>query len=59
MAANHFLGPSALPPRANTLPAEEAGLASADGINGFADAAEAFLLRLDAWTIDQLYGHAQ
>jgi hypothetical protein len=50
MAASHFLGPSALPPLANTLPADEAGFAKAEGISGFADAAEAFLLRLDACT---------
>lgn len=50
MAASHFRGPSALPPLANTLPADEAGLARAEGMSGFADAAEAFLFRLDAWT---------
>lgn len=54
MAASHFLGPSADPPLANTLPAEEALLAKADGIKGFAEAAEAFLLRLDACTDRQL-----
>jgi len=51
MAASHFRGPSALPPLANTLPADEAGLARAEGMSGFADAADAFLLRLDAWTV--------
>lgn len=50
MAASHFLGPSALPPLANTLPAAEEGFARAEGISGFADAADAFLFRLDAWT---------
>lgn len=51
IAASHFLGPSALPPRANTRPADEAGFARAEGISGFADAADAFLFRLEAWTI--------
>jgi hypothetical protein len=50
MAASHFLGPSALPPLANTRPADEAGFANAEGISGFADAADAFRFRLDDWT---------
>jgi hypothetical protein len=50
IAASHFLGPSALPPLANTRPADEAGFPSAEGISGFADAADAFLFRLDDWT---------
>ena len=53
MAASHFLGPSALPPLAKTLPADEAGFASEEGISGFADAADAFLLRLEACTSHQ------
>jgi len=51
IAASHFLGPSALPPLAKTRPADEAGFAKAEGMSGFADAADAFRLRLDAWTI--------
>jgi hypothetical protein len=50
MAASHFLGPSALPPLANTRPADEAGLAREEGISGFADAADALRFRLDDWT---------
>jgi len=50
IAASHLLGPSALPPLANTRPADEAGLARAEGISGFADAADALRFRLDDWT---------
>ena len=48
MAANHFLGPSALPPLPSALPPEDPGTDSTDGINGFADAADAFRLRVEA-----------
>lgn len=47
-AASHLLGPSELPPLEPPLPAP--GAVSIDGINGFADAAEAFRFRCDAWT---------
>jgi hypothetical protein len=50
IAASHFLGPSALPPLANTRPADEAGFAREEGISGFADAADTFRFRLDDWT---------
>lgn len=49
IAANHFRGPSELPPRPNARPPEDE-LARAEGMSGLADAADAFRLRFDACT---------
>lgn len=55
MAANHFRGPSELPPLPNARPPEpDDPPARAEGMSGFADAADAFRLRFEACTIRTL-----
>lgn len=57
MAANHFRGPSELPPLPNARPPElelDDPPARAEGMSGFADAADAFLLRFEACTVGLL-----